>query len=221
MKSATAKQYLELGGKPLIYYPLAAYEAAAEINNIIMVVTKGDEEFVCESIVEKYGFTKVSDIIIGGHERYHSVAKGIHAKGAMNSDFFFVHDGSRPLIDGKVINRAARAVRGHPAIAVGIPATDTIKRVDNKGMVLETLPRESIWHIQTPQVFAASLLHEAYQKLADKEAAGELDIIITDDAMVVETFTDTQVAIIPGSSRNIKVTTTADMELAAMMIGED
>jgi 2-C-methyl-D-erythritol 4-phosphate cytidylyltransferase len=250
MGANVAKQYLELAGKPLLYYSLCLFMIVPEIDNVVLVVGEGEEEYVKKEIVERYfsggGLTRIvdragaaddspltnvvnrlvalrtdqlTDIVNGGRERYHSVYQGLCAAGAQDSDYIFIHDAARPLIDGETISRAAEAVQRHPAVVVGMPVKDTVKRADNEDMVCETLPRESLWAVQTPQVFAAPLIREAYQKLMEREQEGlPLGAIITDDAMVVETFTKTRVKLIRGSDTNIKITTPEDLAVAEALM---
>ena len=214
MQNPIAKQYLTLCGKPVLYYSLLAFNLAPDIDNIIVVVNEKDRAFAEEEIT-KHNFEKVTDIVLGGKERFHSVANGLKAPGAEESDYIFIHDGVRPLVGADLIKRAAKAVREYPAIVLGMPVKDTVKCVDEANIVLETKARETLWAVQTPQVFAARLIKEAYRSLGEKES--ELlsqGITITDDAMAVETFTGTKVKLIPGSYRNIKITTPEDLKMA-------
>ena len=218
MQYDTPKQYLELNGKPILFYSLSAFSATKEIDNIIIVLSETDRDFVKNEIIDKYHFDKVTDIVVGGSERYHSVYNGLNSPEANDSDFIFIHDAARPLIDSEIISRAAKEVKLHPAIVVGMPVKDTIKRIDEMDMVNETPDRKTLWAVQTPQVFGADLIKEAYKKLIEKEQeiiAQGLDI--TDDAMVVETFTETKVKLILGSYRNLKITTTEDLKIAAAL----
>ena len=155
----------------------------------------------------------------GGLERHHSVYQGLLATSAADSDYIFIHDGSRPLIDAATIRKTAEAVLQHPAIVVGIPVTDTVKLLDDTQMVCETPRRSSVWLAQTPQVFDAPLIREAYRKMMENEARLTAEgITITDDAMAVERFSQTKVMLIPGSVRNIKITTPEDMETAQLIV---
>ena len=219
MQSPVAKQYLHLRGKPILYYSLAAFAAAPEIDNIVVVLNAEDRDFVCREIIEKYHFHQVTDVVFGGEERYHSVYNGLNAAGASDSDYIFIHDGARPLIEAAIISRAAEAVSGHPAIVIGMPVKDTIKRADCANIVCETPDRKALWAVQTPQVFAAPLIKTAYRLLLEKEqeiiAQG---IAVTDDAMAVEAFTDAKVMLVPGSYRNIKVTTPEDLKIAEALL---
>jgi 2-C-methyl-D-erythritol 4-phosphate cytidylyltransferase len=251
MGAKVAKQYLELAGKPLLYYSLRTFMASPEIDNIVLVVAEGEAEYVRKEVAERWfgggerltgtvneghapyagaltdtvnesgaeRASKLTDIVSGGRERYHSVYQGLCAAGVQDSDYIFIHDAARPLIEGETISRVVEAVRHHPAIIVGMPVKDTVKRADNEDMVCETLPRESLWAVQTPQAFAAPLIRSAYQKLMDREKEGlPLGAIITDDAMVVETFAKTKVKLIRGTERNIKITTPEDLRVAEAMI---
>lgn len=215
MQSTTAKQYLEINNKPILYYSLKTFADSPVIDNIIIVIGSSDYDFVKTDIVSKYQIPKVSDIITGGKERYHSVYNGLNAPAAANSDVIFIHDGARPLISGDIILKAAEEIENHPAIVVGTPVKDTIKRIDKANIVCETPERKSLWSIQTPQVFAAPLIKEAYRTLIEKEhELPGLGVEITDDAMVIETFTKIKVKLIKGNDQNIKITTPADLKAA-------
>lgn len=216
MNCPTAKQYLELKGKPVLYYSLAAFQAAPEIDQMVVVANENDHIFIKNELALKHGFDKITDIIAGGSERYHSVYNGLDTQAASESDFVFIHDSARPLIDCEIISRAAAAVLDHPAIVVGMPVKDTIKRVDSADMVCETINRETLWAVQTPQVFAASLIKMAYERLMLKEQTEGLSgFSITDDAMAVEIFTEIKVKLIHGFDHNIKITTPGDLQAAA------
>lgn len=219
MQAPIAKQYLYLGGKPILYYSLAVFSAASEIDNIIVVLSAEDHDFVDHDIVKKYHFHKVTDIVIGGRERYHSVSNGLLAAGANDSDYIFIHDGARPFIETVFISRAKEAVSEHPAVVLGMPVKDTIKRIDNTNIVCETPDRSTLWAVQTPQVFAAPLIKTAYRILIEREQElTSQGVVITDDAMVVEAFTGAKVKLIPGSYRNIKITTPEDLKIAAALL---
>ena len=218
MKSDVRKQYMEIGGKPLIYYSLRAFEESI-IDDIVLVVSKGDVEYVQKEIVDKYHFDKVTAIVEGGLYRYHSVRRGLMAA-AEDCDYAFIHDGARPFVDNDIILRALHAVKEFGACVVGMPVKDTIKIADDKGFAKETPDRAHTWLIQTPQVFSYKMILELYQRL-DREG-GELmarGINITDDAMVVEYFTDKKVKLVEGSYNNIKITTPEDIPAAEAILG--
>ena len=217
MNSDVKKQYMDVGGKPLIYYSIKAFEESI-IDDIVVVVSRGDVDYVTREIVEKYGFDKVTAVVEGGLARYHSVRLGLQAAAA-DCDYAFIHDGARPFIDRDIIMRALAAVKEHKACVVGMPAKDTVKIADDKGFAAQTPDRDKVWIIQTPQVFSYGMILELYQRLDREE--GDLmakGINITDDAMVVEYYTDTRVKLVEGSYDNIKITTPEDIAVAEAIL---
>lgn len=217
MKSDVKKQYMEIGGKPLIYYSLKAFEESM-IDDIVLVVSRGDIDYVRTEIVNKYGFDKVTAIVEGGLYRYHSVKLGLEAAAA-DCDYAFVHDGARPFVNRDIITRSLHAVKEYGACVVGMPVKDTIKIADDKGFAVSTPDRNKTWMIQTPQTFSYKMILELYQRLDREE--GELmakGINITDDAMVVEYYTDKKVKLIEGSYNNIKITTPEDIPAAEAIL---
>ncbi len=207
MKSKVQKQYLLIKEKPVLYYTLSAFEASPVINEIILVTGKDEIEYCRKELVEKYGFAKVNKIVAGGKERYHSVYNGIQS--IETADYVFIHDGARPFVDQKIIERAYMAVQQHGACVIGMPVKDTIKLADENGFAAQTPDRKKVWQIQTPQTFEYHLIKEAYEKLMIEEPEG-----ITDDAMVVESMTSHKVKLVEGSYQNIKITTPEDLEIA-------
>ena len=212
MESSVHKQYLVLHEKPVLYYALKAFEESP-VQEIVLVVGKGEIEYCQKEIVEKYGFQKISHIIEGGAERYHSVYCGLKAiKGA---DYVLIHDGARPFLDEEIIKRNIQAVREYQACVAGMPSKDTVKIVDENDFAVNTPERRFVWCIQTPQVFETALIRHAYFKLMENE---ENETGITDDAMVVERMENCAVKLVEGSYENIKITTPEDLILAESLI---
>ena len=212
MESSVHKQYLLLHEKPVLYYALKAFEESP-VQEIVLVVGKGEIEYCQKEIVEKYGFQKISYIIEGGAERYHSVYCGLKAiKGA---DYVLIHDGARPFLDEEIIKRNIQAVREYQACVAGMPSKDTVKIVDENDFAVNTPERRFVWCIQTPQVFETALIRHAYFKLMENE---ENETGITDDAMVVERMENCAVKLVEGSYENIKITTPEDLILAESLI---
>ncbi len=219
MNSDVKKQYMEIGGKPLLYYSMKAFEESI-VDDIVLVVSRGDIDYVRKEIVEKYGFDKVTAIVEGGLYRYHSVRLGLEAADK-NCDYAFIHDGARPFINRDIIMRALHAVKEYGACVVGMPVKDTIKIADDKGFATSTPDRAHTWLIQTPQVFSFKMILELYQRLDREE--GELmakGINITDDAMVVEYFSDKKIKLVEGSYTNIKITTPDDIPTAEAILAQ-
>ena len=210
MGTKVQKQYLEIQGKPILYYSLRAFEESAVIDEIILVVGKEQKEYCQEQIVNKYGITKVKSIVEGGKERYHSVWNGLLE---VTDEYVFIHDGARPFINDAILQRAFDAVQVHRACVVGMPVKDTIKVADENGFVEETPERSRLWLIQTPQVFETALVKEAYSRLMKEDI-----IKVTDDAMVVEQMLGEKVKLVEGSYENIKITTPEDMVVASALL---
>lgn len=205
MNTKVHKQYLEVAGKPLLYYTLKAFEES-RVDDIVLVTGAGEELYCRREIVEKYGFHKIKAVTAGGKERYHSVYQGLLA--AEGTDYVLIHDGARPLVEQEVIERCMESVEKYQACAVGMPVKDTIKIVDGELFAKGTPDRSNLWQVQTPQTFSYALIREAYCKMLQQE-----DAVITDDAMVVERMTSVPVKLIEGSYRNIKITTPEDLLL--------
>ncbi len=216
MQSSVHKQYLLMGGKPVLFYCLRTMEESF-IDEVVLVVGEGEEEYCRKEVVEKYGFKKVSRIVQGGRERYHSVWNGIGA--VEECGYLFIHDGARPFLDQASLERARQAVEQFGACVVGMPVKDTIKIADDNGFSKETPRRDTVWTIQTPQVFTFELVKNAYERLIKEEdlLKGK-GVLVTDDAMVVEYFTDTAVKLIEGNYRNIKITTPEDLQIAKVFL---
>lgn len=210
MNSDISKQYIEICGKPIIYYTLQAFEES-NIDEIILVTSQSDIEYVRRDIVEKYGITKVTKVVEGGKERYDSVMNGLAELSCGNK--VLIHDGARPLIKVTHINEIIENVKMYSACVAAMPVKDTIKIADENGFVCSTPDRRYVWQIQTPQAFDISLIKEAYQKM---KAAG--DESITDDAMAVERYTDIKVKLIQTDYENIKVTTSDDLIFLEKML---
>lgn len=211
MQSAVPKQYLELCGKPVLYYSLAAFEESF-IDEIILVAGKDDISYCKEQIVERYGFQKVTKIIAGGAERYLSVYQGLLA--AEEADYIYIHDGARPFVDAAILSDAKACVEQYQACVAGMPVKDTIKIVDAEDFAKETPERKYVWQVQTPQVFSYALVREAYDMLMEDQNAYS----VTDDAMVVETMLNYPVKLFQASYKNIKITTPEDLQIAELFV---
>ena len=211
MQSAVPKQYLMLEGKPVIYYALKAFQDSF-VDRIILVTSEEDIEYCKKNVVEKYGFGKVAAVVPGGKERYHSVYEGLKAA---KCDYVFIHDGARPFITEEIIERGYACAVEHGACAIGMPSKDTVKIADAGNFAASTPSRDRVWLVQTPQIFSYDLIFQAYSLLIDKEQELlQKSVKITDDAMVVETFTDRKVKLAEGSYENMKITTPEDLQVA-------
>lgn len=220
MHTSVAKQFLILRDKPVICYSLDAFEQSRLVDEVILVTNPEGME-TCNEIVKQYGYQKVSAVIPGGKERYHSVYHGLEAAAGDPGQesgqigYVLIHDGARPFVTEEIIERNILALQTNPAVVTGMPTKDTVKIADEEGFVVSTPKRSLVWNIQTPQSFEYSLVTEAYRKLIrNEEDILAQGIQVTDDAMVVEFLTDTKVKLIEGSYENIKITTPDDLALS-------
>lgn len=216
MQSDVAKQYLLVKGKPVLYYSLKAFEDSI-MDEIILVTAESEISYCKEEIVDKYGFKKVSKIVAGGKERYHSVHNGL--KSCTDAEYVFIHDGARPFVDAGIIERNLTAVCEYGACVTGMPVKDTIKISDETGFVKETPRRDAVWAIQTPQTFRYDLIKKAYDIFLEDEEANCKKYSVTDDSMVAELFGGLKVKLVEGSYNNVKITTPEDMLLAETILG--
>lgn len=207
MRSSVQKQYLPIAGKPVLYYSLKQFEEFEGVDEVILVTGEEERTYCREEITEAYGLKKVTKIVSGGQERYHSVYQGLCA--IDSCDYVFIHDGARPFLNSRILGDALETVRECNACVVGMPVKDTIKIVGKDGFAEQTPDRSSLWMIQTPQVFNYMLIKDAYQKMIE---TGNTNV--TDDAMVLEQMCGQKVKLVEGSYRNIKITTPEDLLIA-------
>ena len=231
MKANVAKQFLELAGRPLIYYSLKAVEASQIIDDCLVVTGEEDIEYMQRNVVAQYGFRKVKAVIAGGSERCFSVANAMRwlKTEGMPEGYVFIHDGARPLLNEEILGRAYEAVTEFGACVAAMPSKDTVKMVDEDGFAAFTPERKKVWIIQTPQVFEKELIVGAYESfehdVKDRQdgqegqgAIGAGRALVTDDASVVERYTDRRVKLVEGDYSNIKVTTPEDLVLAEALL---
>lgn len=260
MQSGVRKQYMQIAGRPVLYYALRAFEDSF-VDEIILVTSEEDIAYCKKEIVEKYAFRKVTKIVAGGAERYHSVYRGLCA--AKAEGCVLIHDGARPFLSDEILERARKNLCSHAACAAAVPSKDTVKIVDHEGYVKETPDRAYVWNMQTPQCFTYELAMSSYQKLMEgmdsacgtqsesadtscctqpesadasccmrteseeasccgqtkhDSAVSSRPAGVTDDAMVVECFSNERVKLFEGAYYNIKITTPDDMEMAEVYL---
>ena len=217
MKSKTKKQFMEIKGKPVIWYSLFEFEKS-RVDEIILVTGKEDIDYCKKEIVEKYNLKKIKNVVAGGSERYESVYNGLKE---VTGNIVLIHDGARPLINNEIIERSIEGTIKSDACVVGVPVKDTIKRANKEGYIIDTPNRSELWITQTPQSFKTDLVKMAYKKMREELEKGNTTLNITDDAMVVEEFTTNQVRFVQGDYKNIKVTTPEDIDIAELFIELD
>ena len=214
MNSKIQKQFLEIKGRPVLYYSLRCFEDSPLIGDVILVTGEDALSYCRSKIVERYGFSKVRDIVPGGKERYDSVYAGLLA--CRSCDYVFIHDGARPFITEDILERGLAGVQETGACVIGMPSKDTVKIADASGFVKETPDRNGVWTIQTPQIFSYALIRKAHESIRKKDMTA-----VTDDAMVIEQETGVRIRLAEGSYRNIKITTPEDMAAAEAFMSDE
>ena len=202
MNTPVAKQFLDLMGIPVFLHSVRLFDKIADK---IVLVTSPDAVEYCQNLLEKEELCAEVIVIAGKSERFLSSMEGVRA--ASDCDLIMIHDAARACVDMEVIERSIASARIHGSGVAAVPLKDTVKVADQNGMVLSTPDRSTLRIIQTPQTFK-HLNHIIETK--GIKAAGS----ITDDAMVVEIFTNQKVYLSEGSYENIKLTTPEDMTAA-------
>ena len=207
-RMGTDKLMLTLGGIPVIVRTLKAVEAAPSVDEIILV-TREDMMVPLSQLCQEFALTKVTKVIRGGKTRTESVRLGtLEASG--DAQVIAIHDGARPLVTTEIIENAIAQALESGAAAPAVPVKDTIK-VAQKGVVESTPDRASLFAVQTPQIFEASLIRAALQKALDDGAE------LTDDCSAVERL-GMKVVLTEGNVRNLKLTTPEDILTAEALL---
>jgi 2-C-methyl-D-erythritol 4-phosphate cytidylyltransferase len=209
MKAERPKAFLMLGEESMLGRATRAFEDAASVDALIVVVPEG-EEANARAALRDVG--KPCSIVPGGARRQDSVRAGLREAPRGFSGVVLVHDAARPLVEASLVESVVAATRAHGAALPILPIVDTVKRVRD-GRVIETLEREGLAGAQTPQGFLYSLLMRAY------ESAEHDGVIVTDEAVAVER-TGAPVYTVAGSAANRKITTPDDLWWAERWIGE-
>jgi 2-C-methyl-D-erythritol 4-phosphate cytidylyltransferase len=202
------KQDIRLDGRPLLRWTLDVFEGIREIAGVVVAVPAED----VEAWRRRLGACrKVRAVVAGGRERQESVARGLAAV-PPTAAWILVHDGARPCITPELIRRVVEATQAHGAAIAALPVAETLKR-GSDGWVKETVPRDGLWTIQTPQGFRADLLREAHRRATADGVLG------TDDAALVERL-GAPVSLVPGLPGNVKVTRPEDLPLARRLLAK-
>ncbi|MFZ0318917.1 MAG: 2-C-methyl-D-erythritol 4-phosphate cytidylyltransferase [Candidatus Sulfotelmatobacter sp.] len=209
---APSKQFTELGGTPILIHTLRKF-AVVEAVNEIWIALRENEIAGFRARVEKEDsgiFARKVEFVAGGEHRQQSVGNALNAVRAAADDIVLVHDAVRPFVTAEIIEEVIEAARKYGAAIAGLPAVDTVKQVERTAegaLIKATIPRASIVMAQTPQGFRYDVIKKAFDEASNDGFLG------TDEASLVER-SGHEVAVVMGSSRNIKITTPGDMELA-------
>jgi 2-C-methyl-D-erythritol 4-phosphate cytidylyltransferase len=206
MAREVPKQFLTLGGLPIVVHALKTIEAAPEIQETFLIVPPGLEDRCRKEWLEPFGLKKVTRLLPGGLRRQDSVYAGLLATSS-DTDIVLVHDGVRPFVTRAMIRQTIEGAVRHNGALVAVAVKDTPKMADTHGQITASLDRSSLWLAQTPQAFSRSVLIEAYQR------AYTDGVYHTDDAALVERL-GYRVQIIPGAWYNLKITQPEDLLLA-------
>jgi 2-C-methyl-D-erythritol 4-phosphate cytidylyltransferase len=209
MQKDIPKTYLPLAGKPILIHTLEVFERVPEVHEVLVVVHPEDLEFCQEEILAPYPLKKVLRVVPGGKERQDSVYNALKVlkRESEELEVILVHDGVRPLVPPSLVGRVVAAARRHGAAILGIPCQDTLKRVSSRREVVDTVDRQQLWQVQTPQAFRSELLWRAYQEAMAR------GLYTTDEAGLVEALGQ-PVVVVPGSPLNLKITTQDDLKMA-------
>jgi len=204
------KQFLEIGGVPIIIHTLRQFERSQQIDEIIAVLPP-EETANFLSFAQDFGLKKVWRAVAGGATRAQSVLRGLRT--ISDAEIVAVHDGVRPLVTPDEIDATVLAARANGAAILTSSVADTIKEIEND-RVMRTLLRANLRRALTPQCFRYDILKRAYNQLNEVESSG---MELTDDSMLVERL-GVEIVAIAGSARNIKITNAEDLAIAEVLL---
>lgn len=215
MKTDTEKQLIMWKGHPLIYHSLRAFFECG-IRHAVIVCPKGEKGLYEELFVtgEENQISKelLVEVTEGGAERYDSVYQGLML---IDTSFVMIHDAARPFVSHEIISNVINDTRKFLAAIAAVPVKDTIKIIDNNGFCADTPDRRLLYAVQTPQGFRTDILKKAYGSFFE-ERGKNIGLHVTDDAMLVERYTDVKVFLSKGEYSNLKITTPEDLRLLAL-----
>ena len=199
-----------LHGKPVVYWSLRAFQDCEDVDEIIVVTRPDSIEFV-EKLAESEKLTKVSKVIAGGTERHLSVWNGLQAVNVDGCAYVAIHDGARPLITPQLISDCLALAEKHGSACCAAPIPDTVKRASYEHMVTESVERQNLWAMQTPQIFGSGLILQAYAALM---AHNEM---VTDEVSAIQKI-GKRVALLKNDDYNFKITFPRDLPLAEQVM---
>ncbi|SVA62021.1 uncharacterized protein METZ01_LOCUS114875 [marine metagenome] len=205
--ASVPKQFLEIQGKPLLHHTLTVFASCKLIDYVVLVMPRADVDEMGEDWLNKYEI--VREVVVGGEQRQDSVYNGFNSL-EEGTDIVVVHDGVRPFTTPQMIIATVEAAQQHGAAITAIPVSDTVKQAAD-GFVKQTVSRDGLWRVQTPQAFQCGLLQQAFKKAKKDSYYG------TDEGSLVE-YLGERVKIVPGSELNIKITRKEDLVLGESLL---
>ena len=204
------KLFADLAGRPVVAWSIAAFEACAAVDGIVLV-TRPEKEGLFRELSRREGWTKLRAVLRGGAQRHLSVWNGLQTLPNIADDYVAVHDGARPLVTPDMIERCLRLARETGAACCAAPVSDTLKRADAHGRIVGGVDRENLWAMQTPQTFAVPALVAAYRQVIDAGLA------VTDETSALERAGQ-PVSLLNSGDFNLKITYPQDLELARHLL---
>ncbi|MBT4375113.1 MAG: 2-C-methyl-D-erythritol 4-phosphate cytidylyltransferase [Nitrospina sp.] len=201
------KQFLEIQGRPLLHHTLTVFASCKLIDYVVLVMPRADVNEVGKDWMNKYKI--VQEVVVGGEQRQDSVYNGFNSL-EKGTDIVVVHDGVRPFTTPQMITATVEAAQQYGAAITAIPVSDTVKQAAD-GFVKQTVSRDGLWRVQTPQAFQHGLLQQAFKKAKKDSYYG------TDEGSLVE-YLGERVKIVPGSELNIKITRKEDLVLGESLL---
>jgi len=205
--ASVPKQFLEIQGRPLLHHTLTVFASCKLIDYVVLVMPRADVDEMGEDWLNKYEI--VREVVVGGEQRQDSVYNGFSSL-EKGTDIVVVHDGVRPFTTPQMITATVEAAQQHGAAITAIPVSDTVKQAAD-GFVKQTVSRDGLWRVQTPQAFQCGLLQQAFKKAKKDSYYG------TDEGSLVE-YLGERVKIVPGSELNIKITRKEDLVLGESLL---
>jgi len=205
--ASVPKQFLEIQGRPLLHHTLMVFASCKLIDYVVLVMPRADVDEMGEDWLNKYEI--VREVVVGGEQRQDSVYNGFNSL-EEGTDIVVVHDGVRPFTTPQMITATVEAAQQHGAAITAIPVSDTVKQAAD-GFVKQTVSRDGLWRVQTPQAFQYGLLQQAFKKAKKDSYYG------TDEGSLVE-YLGERVKIVPGSELNIKITRKEDLVLGESLL---
>jgi len=205
------KQFRSVRGRPLLSWTIDRFEKSNKIDSIIVVVSEDFLLYTNEKVVNPYGFSKISKIVVGGPARQESVRKGLQSM-PISTGFVAIHDGARPIVSPVDIDRVIQQAKTDKAAILVKPVSDTIKRVESD-FIITTVDRKKLYRAETPQVFQYDLIMSAHTKYIGRDS-------YTDDANMIEAL-GFKVKTVISEQPNIKVTTEYDLKIASLFLEDE
>lgn len=197
------KQFMKIEGKEILAHAISAFHQIRSVDEIIIATRQEYFERI-KLIIRKNNYFKIKRIVEGGKLRQDSVFRALMNLDCSENDFILVHDAVRPFVDREKILEVIKAVKKYNCVILGLPVSETLKKIDKKNFVDKTVERQNVWSIQTPQAFRYDILKKSFEKANGDNFTG------TDESSLAE-YSGYKVKVIEGTKENIKITHRSDL----------